>query len=173
MTSCARGPLSSLNQNTGVSSTVVGGDTTLVPSSTTTVTSSVGSIQSCTPPPSTTPATRTLWHVAPGVYLILRPVTSRTKLTPGGLVLDPLLQLGVVGLAVPLPLFPLLISREGNVTGVEGGGIVRVSALAVWLGGGPAGLLRPLCPLLAIVTPCSTDTACVCRPRGFSITMSA
>ena len=46
------------------------------------VTPSVGSVQCCTPSPSTTPATLTLWHVAPGAYLILRPVTSFTKLTP-------------------------------------------------------------------------------------------
>ena len=49
--------------------------------------------------------------------------------------LNPLLHLGVVGLAVPLPLFPLLISREPNMTGVDGGGIVRVSALSVRLRG--------------------------------------
>ena len=78
--------------------------------------------------------------------------------------LDPLLHLGVVGLAVPLPLFPLLISREPNMTGVDGGGIVRVSALSVRLRGGSAGLLRLLCPLLALVTLYSTDTGRIGRP---------
>ena len=65
-----------------------------------------------------------------------------------GLVFDPLLHLGVVGLAGPLPLVgglrgtPRLISSEPNVTGVDGG-IMRISALSVRLRGDSTGLLRP------------------------------
>ena len=84
-----------------------------------------------------------------------------------GLVFDPLLHLGVVGLAGPLPLVgglrgtPRLISSEPNVTGVDGGGIMRISALSVWLRGDSTDLLRPLGPLPALVTPGSNDTACI------------
>ena len=66
---------------------------------------------------------------------------------------------GVVGLAAPLPLVgglrgtPRLKSSEPKVTGVDGGGIMRVAALAVWLRGVATDLLRSLGPLPALVKP--------------------
>ena len=68
----------------------------------------------------------------------------------GGLVFPPLIHLGVEGLAAPLPLdgglsgTPLLKSSEPN--GIDGGGIMREAALAVWLGGVVTDLIRPLGP---------------------------
>ena len=82
-----------------------------------------------------------------------------------GLVFAPLLHLGVVGLAAPLPLdgglrgTPRLKSSEPKVTGVDGGGIMSVAALSVRLRGVATDLLRPLGPLPAIVTPGSSVTA--------------
>ena len=83
-----------------------------------------------------------------------------------GLVFAPFLHLGVEGLAAPLPLdgglrgTPRLKSSEPKVTGVDGGGIMSIAALSVRLRGVATDLLRPLGPLLALVTPGSTVTAC-------------
>ena len=67
--------------------------------------------------------------------------------------------------APPLPLdgvlrdTPRLKSSEPKVTGDDGGGILRVSTLAVWLRGVDTDLLCPLGPLPALVTG-STNIAC-------------
>ena len=69
-----------------------------------------------------------------------------------GLVLPPLLHLGVEGLAAPLPLVgglsgtPRLKSSDPYDTGVDGSGIMREAALAVWLGGAFTDLIHPLVP---------------------------
>ena len=84
----------------------------------------------------------------------------------GSLVFPPLLHLGVEGLAAPLPPdsvlsdTPRLKSSEQNVSGVDGGGIMREAAIPFWLGGVVTDLKGPLGPLPALVTPSSTDTAC-------------
>ena len=50
-------------------------------------------------------------------------------------------------------LVAILKSSKPNVTGVDGGGIMREAALVFWLGGVDTDLICPLGPLPALVTP--------------------
>ena len=76
------------------------------------------------------------------------PVSDIVCRVVGGLVLPPLLHLGVDGLAAPLPLVggPSGTPRLKSSDGVDGGGIMREAALAVWLGGVVTDLIHPLGP---------------------------
>ena len=80
------------------------------------------------------------------------PVSGIVCRVAGGLVISTLFHLGVEGLAAPLPLdgglsvTRRLKSSDPYVTGVDGGGIMREAAIAVWLGGVVTDLIRPLVP---------------------------